>query len=173
MVGKKIGKARLVALSLAIMAPIGLCIAQASLAAPNAGAGSLIDKDFEVALRKFISKRFYNRIDATDEQRAKLDSIWMGTMEATRPQREQLRQGALELSNLIAGDEATDEQIMQKVQQLRALHEKVMDQRIDSLLQARKVLTAEQRAVINERITQLITGGARPRRLGFMMNESL
>lgn len=173
MVGKMTRKSKIVALSLAILAPVGLCVAQASFAAPNAGAGTLIDKDFEMALRKFVSKRFYNRIDATDEQRAKLDSIWMSTMEATRPQREQLRQGALELSNLIAGDEATDEQITQKVQQLRALHEKVMDQRIDSLLQARKVLTAEQRAQINERITQVITGGARPRRLGFMLNESL
>jgi Spy/CpxP family protein refolding chaperone len=171
MIGKRTGKAKIIAVSLALLAPVGLCLAQASFAAP--GAGTLIDKDFEVALRKFISKRFYNRIDATDEQRAKLESIWTGTMESTRPERENLRQGALGLSNLMATDEATDEQITQKAHELRAMHEKIQDERLSALLQARKILTKEQREQINQRITQLITGGLKPRRLGLMMNESL
>jgi Spy/CpxP family protein refolding chaperone len=171
MVGKRTGKAKLIAVSLALMAPVGLCLAQASFAAP--GASTLIDKDFEVALRKFISKRFYNRIDATDDQRAKLEAIWTNTMESTRPERENLRHSALELSSLMASDDATDEQITQKAHELRAMHEKVQDQRLSSLLQARKVLNKEQREQINQRISQLITGGLKPRRLGLMMNDSL
>lgn len=160
-------KAKVLALSLALMAPIGIWLAQASYAAP----GGLIDKDFEVAVRKFISKRFYNRIDATDEQRQKLDSIWMGTMEATRPGREELRQEALQLSALMATDEATDEQITEKAHELRALHQKIMDQRLDSVLKARKVLTKAQRGQINERISELITGGMKPRRIGFLLSQ--
>ena len=167
---RKIGrKAKIVAAALALVAPVGLYLTQSSLAAP--GATTLIDKDFEVALRKFVSKRFYNRIDATDEQRKQIDAIWTNTMETTRPEREELRQGMLGLSNLMASDEATDEQITQKAHELRALHEKVQDQRLDSLLKARKLLTKEQRSQINERITQLITGGLKPRRVGFLLNQ--
>jgi Spy/CpxP family protein refolding chaperone len=143
-------------MSMALLVPVGLCLTQATQAAP--GASSLIDKDFELSVRKFISKRFYNRVDATDEQRAKLDSIWNNTMETTRPEREALRHGFLELSNLMASDDATDEQITQKAHELRAMHEKVMDQRLNSLLQARKVLTKEQRKQINDRITHVISG---------------
>lgn len=160
-------KAKLLALSLALLAPLGIWLAQASYAAPS----GLIDRDFEVAVRKFISKRFYNRIDATDEQRQKLDSLWMSTMEATRPNREELRQSALQLSALMATDEATDAQITEKAHELRALHQKVMDQRLDTVLKARKVLTKEQRAKINETISELITGGMKPRRIGFLLNQ--
>ena len=167
---RKIGrKAKIVAAALALVAPVGVYLTQSAFAAP--GATALIDKDFEVALRKFVSKRFYNRIDATDEQRKQIDAIWTNTMETTRPEREELRQGMLGLSNLMASDEATDEQITQKAHELRALHEKVQDQRLDSLLKARKLLTKEQRSQINERITQLITGGLKPRRVGFLMNQ--
>lgn len=164
-------KTRLIALSIALLAPLGFCLSQASFAAP--GASSLIDKDFEVAVKRFISKRFYNRVDATDEQRAKLDSIWTGTMEGTRPDREAIRHGILDLSNMMASDAATDDQITQKAHELRVLHEKVMDERLNSLLQARKVLTKEQRKQVNDRITQVITGGLKPRRLGLMMDESM
>lgn len=162
-------KAKVVALSMALMAPVGIWFAQASAAAP-AGV-TLIDKDFEQAVRKFISKRVYNRIDATDAQREQLDKIWINTMESTRPDREQVRQDALQLSNLMASDDATDEQITEKAHEIRALHQKVMDQRLDSLLKARKVLTKEQRSKINERITELITGGFKPRRVGLLMDR--
>jgi Spy/CpxP family protein refolding chaperone len=143
-------------LSLALLAPVGLCLAQASFAAP--GASTLIDKDFGVALRRFVSKRFYNRVDATDEQRAKLDSIWTTTMDATRADREAIRHGMLDLSNLMASEDATDEQITEKAHEVRALHEKVMDERLNSMLEARKVLTKEQRQRINDRIARVITG---------------
>lgn len=161
-------KAKAAAISLALLAPVGIWLAQAAYAAPTTG---LIDKDFEVAVRKFISKRFYNRIDATAEQRKQLDSIWMSTMEATRPDREAVRQDALELSALIATDDATDEQITQKAHELRALHQKVMDERLGGLLKARKVLTKEQRSKVHERITELVTGGLKPRRIGFLLDQ--
>jgi Spy/CpxP family protein refolding chaperone len=160
--------AKVVAVTLALMAPLAGVLAQESIAAP--GSAGLIDKDFEVALRRFISKRFYNRIDATAEQRQKLDTIWTSTMEATRPQREEVRQEALQLSSLVASDEATDEQITEKAHQLRAAHQKVMDERLNSLLKARKVLTKEQRQQINERLTQLISGGLKPKRIGLLMD---
>lgn len=165
MATKRLIRGKALALGFALLIPAGIWMAQVADAAPPS---SLIDKDFEVALRKFISKRFYNRIDASDDQRQKLDSIWTGTMETTRPAREELRQGALQLSALMASDEASDEQITQKAHELRALHEKVMDQRLDSLLKARKVLNKDQRQQIHDRISQLITGGLKPKRLGML-----
>jgi periplasmic protein CpxP/Spy len=92
-------------------------------------------------------------------------------MDATRPDREALRQGLLQLSNLMSSDDATDDQITQKAHELRALHEKINDQRLDSLLKVRKVLTKEQRNKINERINEVITGGMKPRRIGFLLDN--
>lgn len=163
---------RLIAWSLAIVAPLGLYMAQASFAGD--GQSPLIDKDFESSLRKFVSKRFYNRIDATGEQRQQLEAIWTGTMEQTRPEREQLRHGLLDLSTLLASDTATDEQIKEKAHALRALHEKINDERLDSVIKARKVLTPEQRQKIQGRFQDRLTGGAagfRARHLSMLLEQ--
>jgi Spy/CpxP family protein refolding chaperone len=160
----------LMALALTLVVPLGMFVSQASFAADGQATG-LIDKDFETAVRKFVSRRFYRRINASDEQRQKLDSIWTSTMETTRPERERLRQGLLELSDLMASDAATDEQISQKAHELRAMHEKINDQRLDSILKARKVLTPEQRKKVHARIADRISGGGaalQSKRLGML-----
>jgi Spy/CpxP family protein refolding chaperone len=161
----------LLVLSLAAAAPLSFYIGQATYAAGPAAGAALIDKDFESALRKFVSKRFYNRIDATAKQREQLEAIWTGTMDGTRPMREELREGLLDLSNLFASDAASDEQIAAKAHELRALHEKIADQRLDSMLKARHVLTKEQRDKINQCISEVITGGLRPRRLSALLEK--
>ena len=154
-----------------LLVPVLLGLAQASFAGP-AGVGPLIDKDFETALRKFVTKRFFNRIEATDEQRTKLSGIFDKTMEETRPDREQFRQGLLDLSNLMASKDATDEQIKQKVADIKAIREKVMDRRLSTALEVRKVLTVDQRQKINNRIQDLVTGNVKPlRHIGMLMNE--
>lgn len=158
-----------IAAVLAISAPLCLGMAAPSLAG-TPSATPLIDKDFEVALRKFISKRFFNRINATDEQREKLSKIMADTQDETRASREEFRQGVLDLSAMMADEKATDDQIKSKVKELRSLHEKVQDRRISSMLEARKVLTPEQRQQIHGKISELITGGIKPgRRVGFLL----
>lgn len=156
--------------SLILAVPIGMFVSQASSARDVAAAVS-IDKDFETCVRKFVSRRFYHRIDATEVQKEKLDAIWSATMDSTRPEREQLRRGLLELSDLMAQDDATDEQITQKAHELRALHEKIQDERLISVLKARKVLTQEQKKKLHDRLTDALTQGTpmvQPRRLGLM-----
>lgn len=160
---------KLVAVMLVVPAVIGL--AQAAFAGP-ASVGGLIDKDFETALRKFVSKRFFNRIDATDEQRAKIGSLFEKTMDETRPDREQFRQGLLELSNLMASKDATDEQIRQKVADVKAVKQKIQDKRLSTALEVRKILTVEQRQKIQDRVQNLITGNAKPlRRISMLMED--
>ncbi len=160
----------LIALTVVLAVPLGALLAQASFAG-DAQAPSLIDKDFETCMQKFVSKRFYNRIDATDEQRQKLDSIMVGTADATRPQREAMRRNMLELSELMANDKATDEEITAKAHEIRAMHEKLMDERLASVLKARKVLTPAQRSKVQARLREVITGGGpvRVRRLSSLM----
>ena len=159
------------ALCLAVAAPIGICLTQASYAGNDGSSATLIDKEFEAAMRKFVTKRFYNRIDATDEQRAKLDNLFSGAMDETRPAREQFRHSLLDLSALMASDEATDDQITEKVHEVRALKEKIMDQRLSTALKGRKILTHEQKQQIHNRIYELITGGIKPRKLSMLLEQ--
>lgn len=161
---------KVLAAAIAVITPVSIGLAQATYAG-NVPTGNLIDKDFEVALRKWVTKRFYNRIEATDDQRQKLDSLFSSTQEETRPLREQFRRSLIELSDMMAGEEATDEQIQAKVKDVRELKQKIMDQRINTALAARKVLTPAQRQKIHERITNLISGNLKPRRLGMLLDE--
>ncbi len=165
----KFGKtAKIGALVLTLGSPALLGIFSPSLAG-TPSSSSLIDKDFEVAVRKFVSKRFFNRIDASDEQREKLSKIMADTQDQTRAIREQLRKGILDLSNLMAEEKTTDEQIKAKVKELRSMHEQVQDMRLSSVLEARKILTAEQRHQIHNRVSELITGGLKPKKIGMLL----
>lgn len=160
------------AIALIALVPALLAVSQASFAGPT-GTAPLIDKDFETAMRKFIARRFFNKIDATDAQRAKLTAIFDKTTEETRPQREQLRHEVLGLADLMASKDATDEQIKQKADELRALKQKLMDHRLSVALEVRKVLTSEQREKMNSRVHELITGGGSShlRKISFLMDE--
>lgn len=146
-------------------------VSPAALAAP-AAQGGLIDRDFEVAIRKFATRRFCNKIDATDDQREKITTIVSTTMDKTRPAREHLRQGVLDLSSLLAAGETTDEQIKAKVDELQQLRQNLADSRVQSLLEVRKLLTADQRQQLNARVQELLTGKSilKPRKLSMLMD---
>ncbi len=167
----KSGKRRtiIMAAGLTLIAPVLLSV---PTLAGTPAATSLIDKDFEVALRKFVSKRFFNRIDASDEQREKLSKIMADTQDETRPAREELRRSLLDLNDMMADSKTSDEAIKNKVKELREKREKLQDRRLSALLEARKVLTDEQKEQIRERINGLITGGAKPRRLGMLFKSA-
>ncbi len=158
----------LLAVSMIVSVPLLVGFAAPTLAG-NATAAPLIDKDFETALRKFVSKRFFSRINASDEQRDKLSKIMTETADETRPAREELRQGLLSLNNMMSDEKSSDEMIKAKVQELRALREKVQDKRMSALLEARKILSSEQKQQIHSRINDLLTGNIKARRLGLLM----
>lgn len=167
----KFGKKARVALMLTAVSGVLFGLNLPTIAGtPGAGA-PLIDKDFEIALRKFVSKRFFNRIDASDEQREKLSKIMAETQDETRPKREQLRQGMLDLSSMYSDGKSSDEVIKAKVKELRELHEKIQNRRLDAALAARKILTAEQMQKMHGRLSQLISGGIKPRRLSMLMQD--
>jgi len=119
---------------------------------------SLVDPEFENALRKHVEKRFFNLIEATESQKTQLDDLFKQRLEANRGTREQVKEGAVEVAKLVADDSASDEQIRTKVLEIRKLREQLMDSRLDTALKVRAILTKEQRKIIADKVIGFITG---------------
>ncbi len=134
-------------------------------AGDSAGATApFIDKEFEGALRKHFQKRFFNFIDATDTQREQITSLLDERMEACRPQREKLKNEAIQLSEMMAGD-ASDEQVRNKLHELREVRDKLMNERMTTALKVRTMLKPEQRKAVSEKIVSLLSGNGRAQML--------
>ncbi|MBS1955367.1 MAG: Spy/CpxP family protein refolding chaperone [Cyanobacteria bacterium SZAS-4] len=123
-----------------------------------------VDKEFEGALRKHFQKRFFNFIDATDTQREQITALLDERMEVCRPQREKLKNEAIQLSEMMAGD-ASDEQVRNKLHELRDMRDKLMDERMTTALKVRNMLKPEQRKEVSDKIVALISGNGRTRML--------
>ncbi len=119
--------------------------------------GCLVDKDFELALKKHFEKRFFERIKATDEQKEKISSLIDARMEEAKPLREDLRAGALEFTQLL-GSDTSDTTIVDKAHSLREKRDKLMEERLQTLLKVRAILSAEQRKVVSDRLSSIISG---------------
>jgi Spy/CpxP family protein refolding chaperone len=139
---------------------LGLAVYIPAAEAGKAAGEALIDGDFEEAMLKHFERRFFKRIDATDEQRTTMSEIFLKQMQSSRSQREAIRRKLIDLSDFIAADGSTDEQIKEKVAELRTMHEKLMDTRVDTALKVRQVLTPEQRKTIADRIANLLSGNS-------------
>jgi Spy/CpxP family protein refolding chaperone len=129
-----------------------------AIADQAAAAGNLIDRDFQDACRKHIERRFFEHINATDDQKEKIDKLVAATVDETYPMREQLREGLVQLNDMSAKDDTTDEQILDKAHELRALHEQVADKALDTMLKIRRTMTSDQRKLVAGHINDLLTG---------------
>jgi len=118
----------------------------------------LIDKDFEVAVRKHLEKRLYNLIDASDGQQEKISKLLGERAEQTRPEREKLKEGLVDLSNMLGGD-TQDDAIVAKAHELRTMHEQLMDERLTTLLKVREVLSPSQRKIVSDKMVSILSGG--------------
>ncbi len=130
---------------------------------------SLVDPEWESAVRKHVEKRFFNLIDATETQKSQLDDIFKKMCESNRSTREQVKQGAVDVANMMADGSTSDEQIRSKVADIRKLREKMQDTRLDTALKVRAILTNEQRKVVSDRVVGFITGNQRRGLLRSMM----
>ena len=123
-----------------------------------------VDKEFEQALRKHFQKRFFNFIDASDSQREQITALLEERMETCRPQREKLKSEAIQLPEMMAGD-ASDEQVRNKLHELRDVRDKLMDERMTTALKVRTLLKPEQRKAVSDKIVALLSGNGRARML--------
>lgn len=122
---------------------------------------SLVDPEWEGAVRKHVEKRFFNLIEATDSQKAQLDDLFKHQVEGNRQTREQVKKGAVEIAQLMGDDSASDEQIKTKVQEIRKMREQLMDSRVDTALKVRAILTKEQRKIVSDKVIGFISGNQR------------
>jgi Spy/CpxP family protein refolding chaperone len=158
-------KGRLITAGAALMASLTIGVAVYVPAAEAVRAGeNLIDGDFEEAMLKHFEKRFFKRIDATEDQQSALSTIFLNQMQSSRSQREAIRHKLIDLSDYCASDSATDEQIKNKVGELRTMREKLADSRIDVALKVRKILTPDQRKHISDHISNFLSGNSQIKR---------
>ncbi len=129
--------------------------------AGKALSAALIDPDLEQALKNHFEKRFFNLIDASEEQKTKLDGLVTKQIEAARPLRQQIRENVMDLADMMADANASDDSIRKKVEDIRAIREQIQEKRLNMLLEARTVLTADQKKVVANRLKGFLTGNPR------------
>lgn len=112
------------------------------------------DPEFEKALLKHIEKRLFERINATEEQQTKIATLIESKLEANRGKRQSLKEGFKEFIKLSQSADAKDDDIRAKAIELRAMHEALMDDRLDTFLSIRGMLDADQRAKLGNRILE-------------------
>jgi len=122
---------------------------------------ALIDPELEQALCSHFKKRFFNLIEASDEQKSKLSGLIGKQLDDARPIKAEIREKVMDLSDLIADESASDEAITKKVQEIRQLREEIQDKRLSTVLKARAVLTPEQKKIVSKRIKGILTGNPR------------
>jgi len=84
----------------------------------------------------------------TDEQSAKLRQIMVEGRKSAIKTRADVQVRNIELRELLRGDQPNRDAVLRKVQEISELRGQIMQQRVESLLAAKSVLTAEQQQKI-------------------------
>jgi Spy/CpxP family protein refolding chaperone len=122
---------------------------------------ALIDPELEQALSNRFKKRFFNLIDASEDQKTKLSDLLSRQLDDARPLRDQIRENLLDLSDLIADEKTSDETIRNKVHEIQELRGKIQDKRLNTILEARAVLNKDQKKIVSNRLKGILTGNPR------------
>lgn len=119
---------------------------------------NLVDPEWESAVRKHVEKRFFNLIDASDSQKTQLDDLFKKRCEANRATREEVKEAVVQVAKMMADDSATDEQIRAKCHEIRKMRQQLQDDRLETALKVRAILSKEQRQIVSDRVVGFITG---------------
>lgn len=99
--------------------------------------------------------RVKSELGLTDEQSGKLRQIMVDSRKSAVKTRADMTVRGIELRELLRADQANRDAVLRKVQEISDLRGQMMRQRVESLLAAKSVLTAEQqqkiRAFMSER----------------------
>ncbi len=104
------------------------------------------DPEFEQAKIKHIAKVISNKVEATPDQQKQISEIISSSHQECCPLKDDLRKQVHDMHELMSDPKSSDDQIKAQSQQVRASHEKLADQKLDTMLKIRDVLTPEQRA---------------------------
>ncbi|MCE5322930.1 periplasmic heavy metal sensor [bacterium] len=105
-----------------------------------------------------LGPRMIKELELTDDQVTKLKQIHADFMTATQTTRDQLKTKMQEMAQLWMQD-ATADQLKAKLAEVDPLKAELRDAAIDSALQARAVLTEEQREKVRQMIKEKTEDG--------------
>ncbi len=97
--------------------------------------------------------KLLEQLDLTPEQSQKIEAIQNQSKTDTEALRSQMETQHQEMRSLLASDAST-EQLRQQHQQVEKLHQQLDNNRFETMLRIREVLTSEQRAKIAELMEQ-------------------
>jgi Spy/CpxP family protein refolding chaperone len=103
------------------------------------------DPEFKQALIKHHEKMFFKRVDATPAQQEKISKIFADARAAKEPLWHQMHEQMKQMHDLMANADSTDQQIKDQAHAVRQVEDKLKDQRLDTMLKIRAVLTPKQR----------------------------
>jgi Spy/CpxP family protein refolding chaperone len=93
--------------------------------------------------------RMFEQLNLSAEQQQQIESIHEQRKASSEGLREQMRAAKEEMRSLQASN-ASAEQMRQQHQKIQQLHQQMSDQRFETMLQVREVLTPEQQAKLAE-----------------------
>ena len=109
-------------------------------------------------------QRVLQQLDLTPEQLQQIEDIQEQSKNQAQALHQQMQTQREEMRSLLASD-ATPEQLQQQHQQTQDLHQQLGDNRFETMLQVREVLTSEQRTQMAELMAQ------RPERRGNFLDR--
>lgn len=129
-----------------VLALAGVVMAQG----PKAGMGKGMGMGMGCPMMGF-GPRMIKELGLTDDQVTKLKQVHTDFMTATQSTRDQIKTKMQEMAQLWTED-ATADQLKAKLAEIDPLKAELRDAAIDAALQARSVLTDEQRAKVRQMI---------------------
>lgn len=110
------------------------------------------DKEWIRCLSAHLQKRFFALINPTHEQEDQLSTLFGEQYAKNQELRTQLKRKTLAMIDAFSDDNVTNDQLKQQATELRSIHEKLMDSRLEAALKARSVLTSSQKKLLAERV---------------------
>ncbi|MCC0178970.1 Spy/CpxP family protein refolding chaperone [Waterburya agarophytonicola K14] len=100
-----------------------------------------------------VMNKLLQQLDLTEEQSQSIETIRSRSQTTAEDLHEQMKAEHQEIKSLLTSD-ADTEQIRQQFQETQALHQQLGNNRFETMLEIREVLTSEQRAKIAELMEQ-------------------
>ncbi|MGA7932025.1 MAG: Spy/CpxP family protein refolding chaperone [Kovacikia sp.] len=95
-------------------------------------------------------QKMYQQLNLSADQQAQIESIKEQAKTSNQGLRQQLKTAREQLKTLLASNDASDSALRQAHQQLQPLTQQMSDQRFDTMLKIRNVLTPAQRTKLAE-----------------------
>jgi periplasmic protein CpxP/Spy len=146
-----------------LMLPILACTPQLKLEAniiPNEPKLSMTEMIAKSAPPPFDEREsprkreLFEQLELTPEQSEQIEAIEQESRTQAEALHEEMEQNREKMRSLLTANDTTPEQLRQQHQQNQALRQQLDDQRFETMLQVREILTPEQRTQAAELIEQ-------------------